>query len=142
MIKFKPTTITSNIDMTQIKGGKGNPSIKNLGIDELSALIYNFSEASKKICYSVKEAGNAFKKLSNAMLADYGPDIDNSLEHPALQMLQHVRGADLLGPETPSKAENSNEKEPFDFLEENAYNQESSILEPTENEFITPLEDL
>jgi hypothetical protein len=58
-----------------------------LGIDELSALIYNFSEASKKICYSAEEAGNAFKKLSNAMLADYGPDIDNSLEHTALQML-------------------------------------------------------
>lgn len=142
MIKFKPTTITSNIDMTQIKGGKGNPSIKNLGIDELSALIYNFSEASKKICYSAEEAGNAFKKLSNAMLADYGPDIDNSLEHTALQMLQHVRGADLLGPETPSETENPNEKEPFDFLEGNAYNQESSVLEPTENEFITPLEDL
>ena len=142
MIKFKPTTITSNIDMTQIKGGKGNPSIKNLGIDELSALIYNLSEASKKICYSAEEAGNAFKKLSNAMLADYGPDIDNSLEHTALQMLQHARGADLLGPETPSETENSNEKELFDFLEGNAYNQESSVLEPTENEFITPLEDL
>lgn len=142
MIKFKPTTITSNIDMTQIKGGKGNPSIKNLGIDELSALIYNLSEASKKICYSAEEAGNAFKKLFNAMLADYGPDIDNSLEHTALQMLQHARGADLLGPETPSETENLNEKEPFDFLERNAYNQESSVLEPTENEFITPLEDL
>lgn len=142
MIKFKPTTITSNIDMTQIKGGKGNPSIKNLGIDELSALIYNLSEASKKICYSAEEAGNAFKKLSNAMLADYGPDIDNSLEHTALQMLQHARGADLLGPETPSETENLNEKEHFDFLERNAYNQESSVLEPTENEFITPLEDL
>lgn len=111
-------------------------------IDELSALIYNLSEASKKICYSTKEAGNALRKLSNAMLADYDPDIDNSLEHTALQMLQHARGADLLGPETPSETENSNEKEPFDFLEGNAYNQESSVLEPIENEFITPLEDL
>lgn len=142
MIKFKPTTITSNIDMTQIKGGKGNPSIKNLGIDELSALIYNLSEVSKEICYSAEEAGNAFKKLSNAMLADYSSDIDNALEHTALQMLQHAKGADLLGPETPSEIENPNEKEPFDFLEGNAYNQESSVLEPTENEFITPLEDL
>lgn len=142
MINFKPTTITNNIDTIQIKGGKGNPSIKNLSLDELSALIYNFSEISKEICYSAEEAGNAFKKLSNAILIDYSSDIDNALEHTALQMLQHARGADLLGPETPSKIENPNEKESFDFLEGNAYNQESSILEPTENEFITPLEDL
>lgn len=142
MINFKPTTITSNIDTIQIKGGKGNPSIKNLSLDELSALIYNLSEVSKEICYSAEEAGNAFRKLSNAILADYSSDIDNSLEHTALQMLQHAEGADLLGPETPSETENPNEKEPFDFLEGNAYNQESSVLEPTENEFITPLEDL
>lgn len=140
--QFKPTTITSNVDMVQIKGGKGNSSIINLSLDEFSALIYNFSEVSKKICYSAEEAGNAFRKLSNAILADYSPDIDNTLEHTALQMLQHAKGVDLLGPETPSETENSNEKEPFNFLEGNVYNQKSSILEPTENEFITPLEDL
>lgn len=59
----------------------------NSCIDKFSALIYNFSEVSKEICYSAEEAGNAFRKLSNAILVDYGPDIDNALEHTALQML-------------------------------------------------------
>lgn len=144
---IKPTTITSSIDMTQIKGGRGNSVVSfylnndknNYSIEEL---LNAFSTLNSKICYSAEEAGNAFKKLSNAMLADYGPDIDNALEHTALQMLQSAKGFDLLGPETPSETENPNEKEPFDFLEGNAYDQKLSVLEPTENEFITPLEDL
>ena len=144
---IKPTTITNSIDMTQIKGGRGNSVVSfylnndknNYSIEEL---LNAFSTLNSKICYSAEEAGNAFRKLSNAILADYGPDIDNALEHTALQMLQCAKGFDLLGLETPSETENPNEKEPFDFLEGNAYNQELSVLEPTENEFITPLEDL
>lgn len=140
---IKPTTITSSIDMTQIKGGRGNSVVSfYLNNDKNNYSIEELFNTFSKIGYSAEEAGNAFKKLSNAMLADYGPDIDNALEHTALQMLQCAKGFDLLGPETPSETENPNEKEPFDFLEGNAYNQESSVLEPTENEFITPLEDL
>lgn len=140
---MKPTTITNSVDITQIKGGRGNSVVSfYLNNDKNNYSIEELFNTFSKIGYSAEEAGNAFRNLSNAILADYSSDIDNALEHTALQMLQCAKGVDLLGPETPNETENPNEKEPFDFLEGNAYNQESSVLEPTENEFITPLEDL
>lgn len=140
-------SVENHIDISEIRGGKGNPVISfqidndknNYSIQELLNAI---SALSSRVGCTAEEAGNAFRELSNAMLTDYNPDIDNTLEHTALQMLQHAKGFDLDRPETRGQTAIPNENEPFDFLEQNVYDTDLLLNFPEDdgNQFITPLD--
>ena len=118
-------SVENHVDISEIRGGKGNPVISfyfdndknNYSIQEL---LNTISALNSKVGCTAKEAGNAFRKLSNALM----------------------ESDSLLRPETPSNTAIPDENEPFDFLEQNAYDQKLNVLEPVENEFITSLEDL
>lgn len=88
------------------------------------------------------EAGDAMRKIMRLFNEDNNTwtYIADSIDQIG-EKLNHIeRELDLLRPETSSTAENSNQKEPFDFLEQNAYNSIQDIFDGERVEKITPLD--
>lgn len=103
-------SIETHVNMTAIKGGKGNSIIASFNDiqDKLDTLIYIINQTG----VSAKEAGDALKRLSQA----------------------------LAGPATPEATETPNENSHFDFLEQNAYNEAESIFNGEQFGQIIPLD--
>ncbi len=88
------------------------------------------------------EAGDAMRKMVRLLNKDNNTwtYIADSIDQIG-EKLNHIeRELNLLRPETPSTTESSNQKEPFDFLEQNAYNSIQDIFGGERVEKITPLD--
>ena len=130
----------------------------NINKDMFSALCYNLSQVGT----TAAEAGQALRKIVQVFnqdnqtwsyttealeqLADkwaeigctsfkIQPDEVEDIRRNAMTMLQNSKGVDLLRPETPNATETPNQNEPFDFLEQNAY-------EEADSGWLTPLDSI
>lgn len=70
------------------------------------------------------------------------PDEANAIKENAINMIQASKGIELPRPETPATTENPNEKSPFDFLEQNAYNEIKPIFDDEESGWINSLDSM
>lgn len=117
----------------------------NINKDMFSALCYNLSQVGT----TAAEAGQALHKIVQVFnkenqtwsyatealeqLADKWAEIgctSFTIQPDEVEdirrKLQNSKGADLLRPETPGATETPNQNEPFDFLEQNAYDEADS----------------
>ena len=105
--------------------------------DQLSALMYNLSAAAGKVGISAREAGNSLQKIVQIFDKEkqkycYTKDILEELADRwneigcinAVSLEEISQG--LLRPETSGATETPNQNEPFDFLEQNAYDEADS----------------
>ena len=111
-------TLEGHADVSKIMAGLGQVGI-------------TAAEAGDAMCKMVQ----LFNKSNNiwTYIADSIDQIGEKLNHIE-------RKLDLLRPETSSTSESSNQKEPFDFLEQNAYNSIQDIFGGERVEKITPLD--
>lgn len=121
--------------------------------DQFAQLMYSLSAAAGKVGVSAREASDALQKIVRVFDDDkqefrYTKDIFEDLAdkwneigciNPATP---EEISQGLLRAETPGATENSNQKEPFDFLEQNAYNEEKPIFDGEDIGWLTPLDSL
>lgn len=162
-------TLESNVDVSKIKAGRGNPVVMSLDLnpqvsftmenaninkDMFSALCYNLSQVGT----TAAEAGQALRKIAQVFnkenqtwsyttealeqLADKWAEIgctSFTIQPDEVEdirrKLQNSEGVDLLRPETPGATEILNQNKPFDFLEQNAY-------EEADSGWLTPLDSI
>lgn len=146
-----------HVDMAAIKGGKGNPvffeipeyiSLKmddiSINKDAFAALCYNMAQVGT----TAAEAGQALKKLFNELnqrweyTTEKLPELVDKINTIGCvnPITPEEISQGLLSAETPGTSETPNEIMPFDFLEQNAYNETEDNLDGTDIERITPLD--
>ena len=102
---------------------------------EISEAIKKVSDTLRKINVTVSDATGNFRTFGEVF-----SDIYDAMEEEP-DLLPSEKAYKLLRSETPIKTEISNQKKPFDFLEQNAYDHIQPIFNP-EIEHIVSLDNI
>ncbi len=103
-------SLETHVNMAAVRGGKGNPII--ISFDDIQDKLDTLAYVINQTGISTKEAGDALKKLSQA----------------------------LAGPATPEATETPNQNSDFDFLEQNAYTEDKDIFSGEQTGELIPLD--
>lgn len=91
-------------------------------IDELSRHIQLVGETFKKMGITFKDATGKFRNFGDVYQETY-----DALKNDTYDV---QKSAELIGPVTIGKIENPNEKDVFDFLEQNVYDHIEEVFNP------------